>query len=76
MASKLGFLRKTRDEQPSSKASAERSAYNALNSLTKGTINELKVICRLLENGLSVFAPLMINHKTDLVILVGQSPLM
>lgn len=75
MASKLGFLRKTRNEQPSLGASTQRTRYDELDSLTKGTVNELKVVCALLEDGLSVYRPLMINHKTDLVVLHGHVPL-
>ena len=72
-ASNIGFLRKTRDEQTSPESSSKRKIYNKLDDLTKGTINELEVISKLLEEGFQVFRPLMINHKTDLMILHGQS---
>jgi hypothetical protein len=72
MACKLGFKRATRDEQILASALQQRSRYNTLDSLTKGTLNELAVVSALMERGFNVFRPLTINHKTDLVVLHGR----
>lgn len=46
--------------------------WDALDSTVKGTISENYVKTRLAEKGFDVWEPATQNHRTDLIILVGQ----
>ena len=72
MASKLGIVRKTINEIEDISEVEKREQYDNLDSLTKGTLNELSATSILLEAGFNVFRPVMINHPTDYVSIDGN----